>query len=880
MSDSSEDSKKEKKKKQQAKSNPVQEVPTNENEVIEEERLIQEKHFVQDFIPVKDIKYGMIITTDNRYIKILEIEPINFLLRTNEDRNHIINVFFSWLKIAPVSLQFRVTNTYIDSTQLIRKIKESTSQETNKKVLKRRDEYIQHIKRLSSKEALSKRFFIIYEYEGSEINGMRSNNIEDIYYTMQYVANTAKAYFNKMDNMILQHEDENLFLANMLYKTLNPSTSLKESIQERIGRVYLDFSQTELQNGKKQEEIDVKAINYIANRGISFKHAQYNEIDGVLQCYLYIKEEGYKTIVNSGWIECLTNFGEGVDLNIYSKKKDRNRTIDNVSRTIRIRRSETKDKGRNEDSIEELHTGIENNIYIRDRMRDYNEDLFDVAMLITITAKNQKELFTKKNQITQTLRSMDIFVEDCSLRNEEALKMSLPLLWTDCMVYKKARRNFLTSSLASTYMFTAFELFDENGIMLGMNGANASLASVNFFNTQKFPNANAVILGTSGSGKTFLEMMLGYCLRLTNKRVFYILPHKGHEHRKACAEIGGSMIELAPGSRDCINIMEIRPAKELDASLVEEEFLVDSQLTLKIHQIVTFIQLAMGKEEMTSSEETLLTNLLNDLYEEFGITHDNDSIWEDKENRIVKQMPIIQHLYDRSKEDNRLERITIALSLFVDGICKNMNGPTNVDLTNQYIVFNVSAAGKNLLPAFAFIAIDCAYDSIKGNRLEQCALFLDEVWKMMINEYSAEYVLEIVKIIRGYGGSAILATQDLEDFLAFHNGVYGKGIINNASMKFLLKMQKKEIEAIEDIVELTSDEKKRIVRFETGQALFVTSEEKVPLYIRATEKQEEIFCTDANKLKQIIQRNRKNAIARGEVISENDTEEEAATGSE
>ena len=37
--------------------------------------------YTQDFIPVKNIRNGMIETTDGRFLKILEIEPINFLLR-------------------------------------------------------------------------------------------------------------------------------------------------------------------------------------------------------------------------------------------------------------------------------------------------------------------------------------------------------------------------------------------------------------------------------------------------------------------------------------------------------------------------------------------------------------------------------------------------------------------------------------------------------------------------------------------------------------------------------------------------------------------------------------------------------------------------------
>ena len=63
--------------------------------------------FVQDFIPLKEIKNGIVETSDGRYIKILEIEPINFLLRSNEEQWGIISNFASWLKISPMRLQVK-----------------------------------------------------------------------------------------------------------------------------------------------------------------------------------------------------------------------------------------------------------------------------------------------------------------------------------------------------------------------------------------------------------------------------------------------------------------------------------------------------------------------------------------------------------------------------------------------------------------------------------------------------------------------------------------------------------------------------------------------------------------------------------------------------
>ena len=62
--------------------------------------------FVQDFIPIKDLRHGIIETTDGRYIKILEIEPINFMLRSDDEQFSIISTFASWLKISPMKLPF------------------------------------------------------------------------------------------------------------------------------------------------------------------------------------------------------------------------------------------------------------------------------------------------------------------------------------------------------------------------------------------------------------------------------------------------------------------------------------------------------------------------------------------------------------------------------------------------------------------------------------------------------------------------------------------------------------------------------------------------------------------------------------------------------
>lgn len=88
-----------------------------------------------------------------------------------------------------------------------------------------------------------------------------------------------------------------------------------------------------------------------------------------------------------------------------------------------------------------------------------------------------------------------------------------------------------------------------------------------------------------------------------------------------------------------------------------------------------------------------------------------------------------------------------------------------------------------LLPLGMFLAVDFCWDKCKESRVQKKALMPDELWCLIgasSNPLAADYVLEIYKTIRGYGGSAICAMQDLNDFFALEGGKYEKGIINNS----------------------------------------------------------------------------------------------------
>ena len=63
-----------------------------------------------------------------------------------------------------------------------------------------------------------------------------------------------------------------------------------------------------------------------------------------------------------------------------------------------------------------------------------------------------------------------------------------------------------------------------------------------------------------------------------------------------------------------------------------------------------------------------------------------------------------------------------------------------------------------------FIALDYVWDKTKEDRTKKKAIFVDETWMLIggsSNKYAAEFVLEVFKIIRGYGGAAIVLLSEM-----------------------------------------------------------------------------------------------------------------------
>lgn len=86
---------------------------------------------IQAWLPIKNIIGGVVITKDGRFVKILELLPVNIYLKSPNDRQNIISSFAAYLKIAPNDLQMVARTLPADTQAYVEQMQRYAEKEDN-----------------------------------------------------------------------------------------------------------------------------------------------------------------------------------------------------------------------------------------------------------------------------------------------------------------------------------------------------------------------------------------------------------------------------------------------------------------------------------------------------------------------------------------------------------------------------------------------------------------------------------------------------------------------------------------------------------------------------------------------------------------------------
>ena len=575
----------------------------------------------------------------------------------------------------------------------------------------------------------------------------------------------------------------------------------------------------------------------IAPSYINMKNPKYIEIDNLFFSGLIVVN--YYREQSDILLKTLLDTNINMNISIFYEKQDQYKTIKDLTYHIGNVGVDINDKNKNREDIDIAIYTYNDAKYIRKEMQVNNEDLYFLYIYVNVFADNLKDLNFYLNNIEGLMQSKGMKTRRANFREEQVFRSCLPMAENDVDIKNSARRNVLTSGLISTYPFITSSIFDEEGIFIGKNIYNNSLIFVDRYNTEKYRNANMCIFGTSGAGKSFYTKLLILRYRLMGIEQYVIDPER--EYVNLAKELNGTEIKIGPSSNTFVNVFDIR-----------EESLEDGEkgyLATKIAKLIGFFNLIFG--ELDEEEKAILEDKIIELYNSKNINFDDESLFIENKNNIISKkfkssldMPILEEFYDILKNDEKTKKFSIKLIPFIKGSLNFFNNYTNIELNNKLIIADVYELGEENLKYGMYLFTELFWDKIKINRKNKKAIYLDEIWRLIgvtSNKEVASFIYKIFKTIRKYGGSGVAITQDISDLFSLENGIYGKSILSNSSIKSFFLLEEDNIKILSENVNLSEKEKIEIKSLKRGESLMFIGDSHVLAKVKCSELEKKII---------------------------------------
>lgn len=141
----------------------------------------QEIYSVQKWLPFEKILSNGIIKINNfKFVKIMKVNSINFNLKSELEKEAILNSYKIFLKTCQFNFQILIQSNKEDLSKNISIINNQLKSENNK-ISEISKKYIKYINELNNKnKSSSKNFYLIIKYENKNLNEI--NNIENYAY--------------------------------------------------------------------------------------------------------------------------------------------------------------------------------------------------------------------------------------------------------------------------------------------------------------------------------------------------------------------------------------------------------------------------------------------------------------------------------------------------------------------------------------------------------------------------------------------------------------------------------------------------------------------------------------------------------------------------
>ena len=363
-----------------------------------------------------------------------------------------------------------------------------------------------------------------------------------------------------------------------------------------------------------------------------------------------------------------------------------------------------------------------------------------------------------------------------------------------------------------------------------------------------------MIIGKSGSGKSFATKTLLTNFAADNSKIFILDPE--NEYTYLCDSLKGKFIDVGSSEMGIFNpfhimtslkddIVDLDEVEDVDAELAKDELESDS-LSQHLQFLEQFFKVIL--EGISSDAFETLNSLVVELYAEKGIT----------DKTIIKKLqpedyPIFDDLYnlicrriDEAKDEYQRKNLIIVQTYIKKfssgGRNSNLwNGPSSITTKENFVCFNFRSllANNNELIANAQMLLVFKYlnNEIIKNRdfnlqystKRKVILAVDEAHVFINPNYpiALDFMQQMAKRIRKYGGMQIVITQNIKDFVGSPEiARQSTAVINASQYSLIFSLAPSDLNDLVELYrksgEINQEEQNSIVTAGVGQTFLIT----------------------------------------------------------
>ncbi len=406
-------------------------------------------------------------------------------------------------------------------------------------------------------------------------------------------------------------------------------------------------------------------------------------------------------------------------------------------------------------------------------LQSKNQKMFLLNLVVMVTGNSYDELENNTDKIEAVFRTAICTTSRAVFQQEDAMASCLPL--GNCRL--PIRRTLITESIAVFMPFNSKELSQKGGTYYGLNQSTNNLI---IFNRASLINANGFILGCPGSGKSFsAKREMVNCFLGSNDEIIIVDPER--EYTNLVRALNGEVVFISESSESHLNPLEISR---------EEYERGEDVVSSKYDFFLSFFETIMGKAGINPEQKTIIDNCLHEVYQNFLLGK-------------TTEMPTLKDYYDilRKQKSEEAKTLYMSLELYVNGSMKAFSYPSNIDVNSRVIVYDIKDLGKQLKPLGMMVVLENLWDKIVRNRERgiRTRIYIDEIYLLFRNEESANFLYELYKRARKWGGIPTGITQNVEDLLKSDTA---RSMLSNSEFILMLNQAASDREQLARILKI------------------------------------------------------------------------------